>query len=87
MKKTLWLLICFAACGPSGVPNSPLDGPPGCDEKAYAALVSGATADMVLACSEFDSLDDCPSNTKEPVTKKWKKKFDDWAICSTDSSE
>lgn len=86
MKSTLAaLLLIVAGCtGSSQPPESPLSGPPGCDEKAYAALVGSEVAELVLACSQFKSLDDCPTVTKKPIQDKYQEKFDKWRGCDED---
>lgn len=81
MKKLplLALIVLLSACGASSQPaESPLSGPPGCDEVQYAKLVSGEAAELILACSAFASLDDCPSNSKQPIIDKYEKKFEEW---------
>lgn len=91
MKK-LPLIVLFAAtvgCGGSGVPDAdnPLSGPPGCDQNAYTALLSSEIAQLVLACSQFQSLDDCPQTTKQPIQDAFKKKFEDWGKCNKEGAQ
>lgn len=78
LLRVACLALMLSACGSA---PSPMAGPPGCDEQAYASLVAGEVAALVYACADYASLDDCPAEIQGPITDAYEKKLDAWAEC------
>lgn len=79
MRFLLLLPVVFAlACAGT---DSEANYPEGCRDADLAALTAKHTQELVLACSEYDSLEDCPSEYQEQINKAFEEKYAAWRDC------
>jgi len=72
--------VALAACGPLPPPVEPNE-TSDCDMTALAKLQSRFAAQLLLRCSAFESLDDCPEPVQSQVEEEFSHEFDAWINC------
>lgn len=73
---TVVTLLC-CGCGPA----TEAEFPEGCRDADLATLVAAHTAELVVACASYESLEECPEGYQEPINEAFERKYSEWRDC------